>query len=1181
MKNCKGLLKGVAVVLPLVSGGVSSAQQLPNVKPSDAPQRTAVTIGGTPALDIIRLNNAVSGVPLRFGNVVQGSETVSLNGLILKPGKDYTLDCLVGVIYLNLSVKPSDSLNVQYRYDEKAKIDSGSAAAGLPPLKLNLLGSGLTMNMGFGQTERSADGKVIKSNVFGTANNFRGKSTNLTGAYFAGTRTQESVQGGLQYNSQAKGGTASGQTGESSFLVQTFRMGIGKTGSLNFDYQDVSKGFTAFNSAKEAGFADDRIGALMRERGLKRQGMGLDGLKFGALSFGASQKSVTDEGKGIDTASYSVGLGTFAFTRKEESVERGFRRFQDLGVGDWQRLQQSQGIRRTEDVGALKAKFGSLAFSNTRIEDVERDLAIKQSKIAIDTKKIGFEIASSDVDKGFSRFEVDRGVFGLEAGIKRQTMNLTKGIIGKDLNLSFGQSKIVATDGSFQGNELRIAGKTWNIETSSRSADSKFSRFNAMQAPEMDGNIKKIAEMYGPGTTINPNDRSSFARSNGIDRNNTAATFNSGKTDYKISTTQLTGSKGGASLDTVSVAAKNLQFNLRRLDVAKTFSEFNNLMSFEQKALGNVIGLSRTDASLAMNLGRGKTIDVQMMNADISGKESSRTKLAYRSTILDVDVNRRSVDKGFSAIGQMEDAERGILGGLNGFSQNDNRLRLAPNKNIKVEYSDSSAYNAFSKESRNSDSALLDWVLDSSTRVGYIKQAVENKTPNSTLFAASVERFSMSKTVGKSTLSYASESRTFGGPKASPNSDKTVYALETKISKDTSLRTEQSKTTFSDGNEENQQSHTVSTQISKNVGVSLTDTNIDRTDASKNETRRDYGFWVDFGKGVKMTYGYARHLNGLDAGTTNTGFAFGQGVGRINPNQALNTTPTANVNGTQIGYANGSNAWDDQIGRSQAFSNFSLSSTKPFHLVFLEDCKFSLNTLMASDNTRWLKEDVSSSFESNVGQYGIGFQYKGQVDQIGSRAIDRTFRFKTDIKGTAPLSMTLAYKQRVLPTNKEFAIRDFQANWKPTKGLVLSHQMQTNPEGPYNPNIILGTMPLAQRRNIWRLDFTGNKNLLVGGQFDEMIDDNLDAIRRTAGFNLSMFSGTGSPLNLFYGVEQNSNPTGQNSYVRFGLNFEQKASKNQVFSLSLGNQGWLQNVDKRLVGTTDWIGRLNYQWRFK
>ena len=149
MKNCKGLLKGVAVVLPLVSGGVSSAQQLPNVKPSDASQSTAVKLGGTPALDIIRLNNAVSGVPLRFGNVVQGSETVSLNGLILKSGKDYTLDCLVGVIYLNLSVKPSDSLNVQYRYDEKAKIDSGSAAAGLPPLKLNLLGSGLTMNMGF------------------------------------------------------------------------------------------------------------------------------------------------------------------------------------------------------------------------------------------------------------------------------------------------------------------------------------------------------------------------------------------------------------------------------------------------------------------------------------------------------------------------------------------------------------------------------------------------------------------------------------------------------------------------------------------------------------------------------------------------------------------------------------------------------------------------------------------------------------------------------------------------------------------------------------------------------------------------------------------------------------------------------------------------------------------------
>ena len=73
---------------------------------------------------------------------------------------------------------------------------------------------------------------------------------------------------------------------------------------------------------------------------------------------------------------------------------------------------------------------------------------------------------------------------------------------------------------------------------------------------------------------------------------------------------------------------------------------------------------------------------------------------------------------------------------------------------------------------------------------------------------------------------------------------------------------------------------------------------------------------------------------------------------------------------------------------------------------------------MASDNSRWLKEDVASSFESHVGKYGVGFKYRGQVDQQGKRAIDRTYRVKTDPSDKAPLSASFTYKQRLMPDNK-------------------------------------------------------------------------------------------------------------------------------------------------------------------
>ena len=168
-----------------------------------------------------------------------------------------------------------------------------------------------------------------------------------------------------------------------------------------------------------------------------------------------------------------------------------------------------------------------------------------------------------------------------------------------------------------------------------------------------------------------------------------------------------------------------------------------------------------------------------------------------------------------------------------------------------------------------------------------------------------------------------------------------------------------------------------------------------------------------------------------------------------------------------------------------------------------------------------------------------------------------------------------------MPDNKQYAIRDYQLTWKPTKAMQLTNQIQTNPEGPANPNIVLGSIPLAQRRNVWRLDFTGNKDFVYGGQFDEMVDDVLKTTHRTAGINLSLFGKSGSPMGLFYGIEQNDSVAGRNSYVRFGLTFDQKPSANQVFSLSVGNQGWLQNTNGALANKNDWTARLNYQWRIK
>ena len=1165
----------------------SHAQILPFNSTADASTATSgsMTVGGTPAMDMIRLTSGGTGAPLRFGNVIKNSELVMLNGVKLSPGLDYSMDYSVGVVYLCRSYRDGDSVTVQYRYDGKAPLNPGSAVSGLPTMKLDLMPGGMSMHFGIGQTERTADGKVLQSNVWGTRNNFSGSGgLGLTGAYFTGSRAQQGVTGSMNYDSTAKAGQAAADTGNSSFLVQQFNYALGGGAKLTANIQQISKNFTSFGAVKDAGYKDDQVAAYTREKGLKREGMGLSGLNLGNLKFSASEDSVSDGKKSISASSYSMNNGGLSLTHTDNTINRGFSRFQDLGVADWQKMSQSQAIRKSSDIAALKSKFGAMTYSDTRIEDLEQHLAIRQSELGFDSTKFGFKYTTQGVDKGFNRFEADRATFGLEAGIKRQSFALTKGIVGKDTNILFAESTLGDSSGELEKRDVGIIGNAFSVTSSLVGVKSGFNRFGSLNPTETDSNIKSIAGMYNG---VNPNiaaERGNFSHSNGLSRENTTIAMQPGKdSTLKISDTTLTGAKDKASVDSIDLTAKGLKFNMRTLGLGTSFNEVTSLMGFEQQVLGSTAGLKRSDMSLNLNMGKKGVLDVSTLSSQFGSGASvaqlDRTKLSYVGQGVEAGYNKRNVGTGFTAAGQVVDPEQGYLASLIGFNETDSRLKLSSLKNMKLEYTSSSAFNQSTTELKENDLLNLGVNLDKNTLLGYYKTDQLDKTSNSTLLASSLERLSISRKFGNSSLSVLQEKQQFTGTNATPDVDKTSVALETKLDKNTSLRTEQTQTNYSNGNKEDINSNTLTTQIAKNAGVSLTNTSINRSGDANDETKKNVGFWYDFGKGLRVSYGYVRQLTGQSAGSSNNEFSIGQNPAAINPNQPLAPITGGNVNGTTVGYSSLTNQWDNQAGRTQAFSSFALATNKPFSIGFMEACKLNVNSYMASDNSRWLKEDVTSTFESHVAKYGLGFNYRGQVDQQGKRAIDRTYIFKTDPTNKAPLSGSMSYKQRVMPDNKEYAIRDYQVKWQATKAIQISNQIQTNPEGPANPNIVLGTLPMAQRRNIWRADYTGFKNFTFGGQFDEMKDDTLKTMRRTAGMNFSLFGGSGSPMNFFYGIEQNDSTLGRNSYAKFGISFDQRPSANQVFSFSVGNQGWLQNTDHTLAGTNDWVARLNYQWR--
>ncbi|MEQ1933360.1 MAG: hypothetical protein ABL962_05705, partial [Fimbriimonadaceae bacterium] len=156
-------------------------------------------IAGTPTMDMVILKGNQPGVPLRFGSIVPGSESVNFDGRKLVKGKDYQMDYAAGVVYLMRAQKPGQSMTVAYRYEpskQTAQTGRSSFAATLPTYRFDLTGDGkMTAVVGFGLAERQTDGNVVMSNLYGWQN----KAGSLNGLFLMGEREKANVRSAFEY----------------------------------------------------------------------------------------------------------------------------------------------------------------------------------------------------------------------------------------------------------------------------------------------------------------------------------------------------------------------------------------------------------------------------------------------------------------------------------------------------------------------------------------------------------------------------------------------------------------------------------------------------------------------------------------------------------------------------------------------------------------------------------------------------------------------------------------------------------------------------------------------------------------------------------------------------------------------------------------------------------------------
>lgn len=1135
-------------------------------------------MGGTPAFDLIHLDGLGPGIPLRKGNLVPGSERVQLNNLVLKAGDDYGMDYPTGVVYLKRAIRSGDSLSVFYRYDSKAPAAAPEKINGLGAMKLELVPGQFTVLAGMGMAERSNDGSVRTSNLFGFNSNFSAGGSKLNGIFLFSQKKKVESQQLMGY----QGAEQQQPTGNASMVVQNLATKIGK-GNFSASYQDVNRNFNDFGAALAAGYDAGVVNQLSKEKGLKRMGFSFTDVNVGSMSLSQSFKSVRDGSKALNWASFGLKQNGFAFNYKSQHVDKGFTRFNDLGEADRAQLAKEAGMDRQSFGGEFAQKFGKLSFTNDLIKDGAGS-EIERTEIALDSSKIKFRMGDQSVGKTFSRIgsilPTEQGLYGAELGVRRQWLGLDATLIAGLKPLHYDATTLTSGTGQFNSSEFSTGGKTWSLEHSDKGVGKDFTAFAALNR-DADNYVRSIANMYQKDPiALRPEDKGIFLSRNGIDRDFTRFTFSptagfSLLADHLSITTPLSRS----SLDNYTLSSKKLNVKYRHQNFGAGLDP-NSLMLFERDRWGMLPGLNRTDMSLTLDLDVNKKLAITQTNASLGSEEMSRGTVGYKDKGLEISAAMRNVSPGFAYVNQLVDPEKDFLTPLIGFRQSDIKVSWQILPNLKFEGYSFDAHSDSLSQQKSIRNMFVDWKPDSKTQLSYLSFENQNTDPTAILFANAIERLSFFKDFGKfGKVAYLHEKQRFDGSTTQlQDSDKQSFSYEAKIDNRTSLRTEETTTKYEDGTKEQTSANTISTSINKRLGVSVSDVKIDRPGTIADQKKQNYGFWIDFGKGFRFNYGYARNLDGTLGFTQNQmGLSGGQlGDWRIG----------------NAGFTNNYWTGDD---RTQASTQFAIGTVKPINVGFFKDVNINLGWDTANDRSVWLKENKIFSFASKVGGNLIGFDYRSHILQSNQRGIDRAFTFKTDPNEKNWLRASIFYKVRSMPTGKETMIRNMNFTARVTKELELTNSVITNPEQP-NGNVLLGSIPLADRKNSWKLEYKPKatpdpyKNRYTfGASWDELLNDQNHNIARTGGATFKIDFGNAktvakddpihSSLTVYYGLEENVTNSIRRLAQRYSLQYDQRPGPNQILSFMIGNISYEHNIADGF-NRNNWTLRMDYQFKF-
>jgi hypothetical protein len=1155
--------------------------------PTNPDNKTMATVesGGKVGYDLLRVSADRPGLALRFGQVRRGSETVTFEGRTLRRDVDYTIDYASGTVYLKLPARSGESVTVEYRYDEatgrEGTFGVGTAASKAFPGFTFQMSPGTNLMLGLGLTERLGDGTVLQSDVYGLDTSMSFNGGGLKGVWLVGERRRAQTS---NLFGDAKPASAMVEEGKSHAIVQSLGSNFAG-GKVQLDYQDVGAGFGGFQAFQGAGFDSGRIAQLQNERGLKRTSFTASGLGGAALNLGAGLKIVGDDQGSVEWRNYMGKVAGIDVAWAAQRVSEGFARFSSLAEADRDQLARERGLERQTFAASKAWQGGGLKFDSLKVEDLNATgLYRRSAQLEAPWVKAGFR--DQHVQAGFTRFgdlrEGDRDQLAREQGLVRQDMSfsLTPKVVldsgqpapeggqpvpetTMPLRLDFSKGAVRTDTGDLSAIDLAASLGRFAFEHGRREVDAGFARLGSLTGQELTDHAARSLRLIDPDAKVQGHDVNAWLNAAGIARTGWRARYDFGAgTTVRAEGADVRGAMDDIDLLLYQFASPKVSVTYRDLDIGAGFTELGRLMPSELQRLGSVAGLEKTDFSLDFRPGPGRSMSYASMRAGDPNGSAFRQVFALADKGLTLSYARRSVDPTFAGLAGLVDPERDRMLGMVGYDQTEAAAAWQVNPALALQATDSRMENATLGQSRQFSSSAIRWSLDRLTQFMASRTAYRHTDPEKPLVDQTVEAFSLSRDFGRlGKLTVSEEERNYNGANDTlPDSTRQTVVYEGSVTKSTSVRTEHSRTRYDTGEQETTTSHTLAQALSPRIGVSVTDTQVRRDGERPDEQHRDYGFWVDFGRNIRLNYKSKRDLVG-DQGTL-------QNEVSVSPGE-FQGVKVGSMSYQRLG-------WDDQ--RDVHVGNVNLANAKPLDWGWMKDVRFHYAVDSARDRYLWQREKRSMGFGGRIGGFGFGFDYRSQSLPEGDRAIDRQFTVTTDVTGKSKIRGQFRYNLRTLPFDQQVMVRDYSIVAEPWAGWSLTHQLLTNPLQA-DQNVMLGDAAQPIRSNRWTIGYTRDPSTHVSFGYEEMLNEQNGLQVYATKVGLTLFADNPSPLYVEYVMGQ----TNEGNWLRrqhgFNLRFDQRPGPNQTLSFRFGNTNWelARPPDQR---PQNWTMRLDYAVRF-